>query len=725
MKKFGLLIAIFILFSQLAAGQTTINFDTASNWIQDGTTALTSYANHAYAESGVTIQGTSVLRNTTTIQDGYPGALGTYSMRINTTTSAKATITVSSGGISTFSIKVRRWDASPMPNYTVKYSLDGGTNWTNLTNIDGDLLTSSDWFTYSGTINDASSNIMIEIANNTITATERIMIDDFTWTGYGSSSSPILIATPNNLSGFTYIASLGPSSSQSYSLSGIDLDGSDVTINAPTNFEVSLDNTTWFDSRTLTAFDGTATTIYIRLQSGLSVGTYSGNVTNAGGGATTQNVAVSGNVTAPISTLPFEENFDYEVGSLTSNGGSNVSGGNWVNFSGSDNYLQVTSGNLFYTNYESSGIGAKVDMINTSSSAEDARRPFTEITTGSIYASLLLNVTNDIGLNTTGDYLFSMRNETGTNTGYKGLLFIKSEGSGFVLGVRPATAGTAASFYSSVLSFGTTYLVVIKYSIVAGSANDIVSLWVNPNLSSSEPSADINVTADGSTTEPDGIDGIALRQGTNTPNCSIDGIRVATTWSDAPLPVELSSFSASVIGNGVKLNWRTETETNNYGFEIQRLQDYTITKLQDWKTIGFVEGYGNSNSPKDYTYTDASVTSGTYGYRLKQIDNDGTFSYSKIIEVDLGAPTKYELAQNFPNPFNPTTAISFTLPETGNVRLTVFNLLGQEVATLVNEVKEAGMHIINFNAEGLNSGVYIYRIESGSFNEVRKMTLIK
>ncbi|MCJ7552288.1 MAG: T9SS type A sorting domain-containing protein [Ignavibacteriaceae bacterium] len=198
------------------------------------------------------------------------------------------------------------------------------------------------------------------------------------------------------------------------------------------------------------------------------------------------------------------------------------------------------------------------------------------------------------------------------------------------------------------------------------------------------------------------------------------------TIGELPLPVELSSFSASVIGSTVKLSWRTETEVNNYGFEILR-QGHTSTALSvtDWEKIGFVEGYGNSNSPKDYSFTDASVVSGTYSYRLKQIDIDGQFEYSKIIEVDLGAPNKYELAQNFPNPFNPNTSIKFTLPETGNVKLTVYNMLGQEIAILVNGVKEAGTHIINFNAEELNSGIYMYRIESNGFNEVRKMTLIK
>ncbi len=215
--------------------------------------------------------------------------------------------------------------------------------------------------------------------------------------------------------------------------------------------------------------------------------------------------------------------------------------------------------------------------------------------------------------------------------------------------------------------------------------------------------------------------------GTRTVSTSVNSFSIFTVSDGAnPLPVELSSFSASVIGAAIKLSWRTETEVNNYGFEILR-QGHTSTALSvtDWEKIGFVEGYGNSNSPKDYSFTDARVLSGTYSYRLKQIDIDGQFEYSKTIEVNLGAPNKYELAQNFPNPFNPNTSIKFTLPETGTVKLTVYNMLGQEIATLVNGVKEAGTHIINFDAEGLNSGIYMYRIESNGFNEVRKMTLIK
>jgi hypothetical protein len=187
-----------------------------------------------------------------------------------------------------------------------------------------------------------------------------------------------------------------------------------------------------------------------------------------------------------------------------------------------------------------------------------------------------------------------------------------------------------------------------------------------------------------------------------------------------PLPVELAFFSARVLENSVKLNWKTETEVSNYGFEILRqAQD------EEWNIIGFVEGYGNSNSPKDYSFIDQNVSDGKYSYRLKQIDTDGQFEYSKVIEADLGSPTKFELSQNYPNPFNPTTTIKYSLPQSGNVKLTVYNLLGEQVAELVNGFIEAGIHTINFSAGNFNSGVYIFKIEANGFVQSRKMTLIK
>ena len=210
-------------------------------------------------------------------------------------------------------------------------------------------------------------------------------------------------------------------------------------------------------------------------------------------------------------------------------------------------------------------------------------------------------------------------------------------------------------------------------------------------------------------------------------------------YGNFPLPVELTSFDAKVSGNKVLLNWETATEVNNYGFEVERAS-LSASPLRVWGKIGFVNGNGNSNSSKSYYFIDANITEGKYSYRLKQIDNDGQFEYSKVVEVDLGVPSEFELSQNYPNPFNPTTTIKFTIPESSLnpsqegtlVKLTVFNILGQQVAVLVNDVLESGVHTINFDASELNSGIYIYRIaihsdklEAGAFIQSKKMTLIK
>jgi len=186
-------------------------------------------------------------------------------------------------------------------------------------------------------------------------------------------------------------------------------------------------------------------------------------------------------------------------------------------------------------------------------------------------------------------------------------------------------------------------------------------------------------------------------------------------------PVELSFFTGTLNGKNVELRWRTETEVNNYGFEIERAKEN-----MEWDKIGFVEGQGNSNSPKDYIFSyPAAVASGNYYYRLKQIDNDGTYEYSDMLSVDISVPSNYQLSQNYPNPFNPETRIEFTIPQTQLVSLKVYNILGEFVTEIINEVKEAGTYSILFNASGLPSGMYMYRLEASGYTAQRKMTLIK
>ncbi len=190
------------------------------------------------------------------------------------------------------------------------------------------------------------------------------------------------------------------------------------------------------------------------------------------------------------------------------------------------------------------------------------------------------------------------------------------------------------------------------------------------------------------------------------------------------VPVELSSFSAHANNGNVLLNWSTATETNNRGFEVQR------SNGAEFATIGYVDGNGTSTQAHAYSYADNSVATGQYSYRLRQVDFDGTSSYSQVVNVSVVAPRVYSLEQNYPNPFNPTTQINFSLASDSKVTLRIFDVLGQEVATLLNGNLLAGSHNVNFDASRLTSGVYLYRIDAAgadgsNFNSVKKMLLTK
>lgn len=183
------------------------------------------------------------------------------------------------------------------------------------------------------------------------------------------------------------------------------------------------------------------------------------------------------------------------------------------------------------------------------------------------------------------------------------------------------------------------------------------------------------------------------------------------------LPVELTQFIAKTNGNSVNLRWETATEINNYGFEIERNHD-------GWETIGFVSGSGNSNSPKYYTFTDTPLLGGKYQYRLKQIDTDGTFEYSNIVETVISID-KNSLSQNYPNPFNPITTIEYKMQDAGDVQLIVYDFLGREVLVLVDSYKESGIHYAKLDASNLASGLYIYKLIINDAVYSKKMTVLK
>ena len=271
---------------------------------------------------------------------------------------------------------------------------------------------------------------------------------------------------------------------------------------------------------------------------------------------------------------------------------------------------------------------------------------------------------------------FALNNQTGsdirtTNTGFE----IR-----FTLGALGASAAGDVRLFAIIVGQNNPFFSNVLVPGTAGSAN----LGFNPNLAS----------------PPAGYTG---------------------PFNTGPiaLPVELTSFTAQVTNEGVRLSWTTASELNNSGFEVQRSTNQT-----NWATLGFVRGAGTTTEAQSYSFVDASA-SGRVFYRLKQVDFDGQFEYSNIIEVNAGVPKTFALEQNYPNPFNPSTAISYQLPVAGNVSLKVFDMLGKEVATLVNARQEAGAYTVNFNANNLSSGVYFYRLQAGNFVQTRKMMLVK
>lgn len=344
-----------------------------------------------------------------------------------------------------------------------------------------------------------------------------------------------------------------------------------------------------------------------------------------------------------------------------------------------------------------------------------------------IYYSLLLNL-NTTYTTATG-YFFTL----GQGTNYFAKLFAKKlTDSTYQLGVSKTS--NTANFVTREMKNGETYVVVVRYNVNNNATNQNLNtcyMWINPtsNVEPDTTFAEATVWAGQGDYTATALTSIMYHnRGTSNPLGSIDGIRVAAStvsslqaWNDlapGPLPVELTSFAASSINGKVVLNWQTASETNNKGFEVERKSD------NNWISLGFVNGNGTSLFANNYSFTD-NVTNGTYSYRLKQVDFNGYFKYTDVIEVVNGLPVEYTLSQNYPNPFNPATTIEFSVVKAGNYSLDVYSVSGEKVASLLNTNLNSGNHKINFDASNLTSGIYFYRLSGEGINLVNKMTLLK
>ncbi len=408
----------------------------------------------------------------------------------------------------------------------------------------------------------------------------------------------------------------------------------------------------------------------------------------------------------------FEENFDYATGKLVS-----VST-NWSESPTGSVDIQVVSGNLSYSGYASSGIGNEI-FLDGGATRSGVKRAFSKVSGNGnvVYFSFLISVQNNLDLdsnNSSGDYFANFQTVGGRNRGY---VYIRQGSAANTVNIGLAKSSSSSlQWCGNDLNVGSTVLLVVGYYFQSG--YDAVKLWVNPDLSGVQPPADLSIT---SGTDADTLTYVQFRQRTASGNIYVDGVRVGVSWSDAPLPVELTDFSAYSTEEGVVLSWTTATEVDNYGFEIQRKNSPDGSNR--WRKIGFVFGKIVSNSPTYYSFTD-NTPMATNFYRLKQIDITGGVEYSKILRVDYEY-LNFKLCQNRPNPFNPMTTISFEIPRKEPVILEVFDPGGKIVKMLVNGIKGAGWYNVIFNGVNLSSGVYFYRLIAGNRQTTKRMVLVK
>ena len=316
-------------------------------------------------------------------------------------------------------------------------------------------------------------------------------------------------------------------------------------------------------------------------------------------------------------------------------------------------------------------------------------------------------------------------------TGYTGsfgaglydMLLIKTDPSGNAEWTK-TFGGTGRDYGNSVQQMSDGGFIVLGYTLSFGAGGDdfyLVKTDANGNEewfttyggSASDVGFFVRQTNDG---------GLILTGHTLSFGSGVHDVWLIKT--DNIVPVELISFTSEVSENNVKLLWSTSTEVNNMGFEIQKLQDLP-TGQAGWVSISFVPGFGTTTEVHHYSFVDESLQSGKYEYRLKQIDLDGSFKYSNIIEVTVNLPGEFSLEQNYPNPFNPSTTLRYEIPEGSFVILKVYDVLGNEIVTLVNEEKPAGTYKLTWNAANLPNGVYFYTLSTGNFLSTKKMVLLK
>jgi len=429
-------------------------------------------------------------------------------------------------------------------------------------------------------------------------------------------------------------------------------------------------------------------------------------------------------IAAPGQALLVED-FEYPEGdSLTSRGWETTQ-------STTTNALLTISPGLEYSGYVGSGIGNATSLTTT---GQDVYKGFAPDSAGSFYTFFMLRVTAA----RSGDYFFHYHTSP-VSSSYFGRTFVRTAANGnlsFGIAKKGTNSNPTSVYTDSIYHLETTYVVVVKYTFQDETNRDdeaSLFLFAEEAVPTDEPAHPTVGPVTDETTDAKKIGAIALRQGStsSSPELAIDGFRVGRSWASA-LPIVLSSFQATLIQTGlVQLEWRTESEIDNYGFVVQRSagSEQTFEDLPN----GFVPGNGTTGLPSHYTFVDTLPSEGkSWLYRLKQIDMDGSFHLSDVVTVDILSHIHQEktggetLSQNHPNPFNSETEFYFRSRASGPARVELFNMLGQHVQTLFREsVEEGREYRIRVRADQLPSGFYIYRLTTGGESILRKMLLLR
>ncbi|MEP0823124.1 MAG: T9SS type A sorting domain-containing protein [Ignavibacterium sp.] len=408
------------------------------------------------------------------------------------------------------------------------------------------------------------------------------------------------------------------------------------------------------------------------------------------------------------------EDFVYPAGeSLTSHG--------WTAYGAAGiNPVLVHSPGLEYPGHPGSGVGNAARLSGTD---EDVRRSFAAQSDKTVYVSFLVEVRN--ATTGTADKHFLHLN----TSPQIGRVYARRTSGSIAFGLEHGAEGPV--FTDAVYAMNAVYLLVLRYDHVSGAANDAARLYVFENgVPAVEPAVPTLGPTRTTGSEPSSLSGVSLRQADSPDNdFIIDGIRVGTSWSEAGLPVELSSFGARAEKGFVELGWRTESETENYGWEVERRTfsgfKFQVSGSETWNRIGFVQGAGTSSSPKEYVFVDGPVQPGRYAYRLKQIDLDGTTTWSREVIAMVETDDSAAVVGCYPNPFNGTANFIVRVSEEGRVQLTVHDVLGRKVITLLDERKVPGIYRVSWPAVGAPSGVYYYTGEVGGKRTAGKLVFVK